>query len=126
MPFGLIPQGRNSAQPGFGSCQKGEGMNINKFTEKSQEALASAQQLANSNGQQQIDVEHLLLSLLEQQDGLAPAILRKANVNLEELRDRARRQVERLPRVSSPSGEPGGITLTGRLNQVLNKAEDEA
>lgn len=108
------------------SCQKGGLMNLNRFTEKAQEALASAQQLASKSGQQQIDVEHLLLSLLEQQDGLAPAIIRKANVNLEDLRLRARRLVERLPQVSSGGGEPGQIYLTGRLNQLLNKAEDEA
>ena len=53
-------------------------MDINRFTEKAQEALTAAQQRAARAGQQQVDVEHLLAALLEQEQGLASAVLRKA------------------------------------------------
>jgi ATP-dependent Clp protease ATP-binding subunit ClpB len=99
-------------------------MDINRFTEKAQEALAAAQRRAQRGGQQQVDVEHLLLALLEQEPGLAPAILRKANANLDGLRRRAEQEVERLPRVSSGGEE--NVYVSGRLNRVLGRAEDEA
>ena len=56
-------------------------MDINRFTEKAQEAIRSAQSKAVRYGHQQIDVEHLLAALLEQENGLAPSILNKAGVN---------------------------------------------
>src|ERR1044071_6098435 len=56
-------------------------MDINRFTEKAQEAIRSAQSKAVRYGQQQIDVEHLLAALLEQEGGLAASILLKAGVN---------------------------------------------
>jgi len=99
-------------------------MDINRFTEKAQEALAAAQRRAQRGGQQQVDVEHLLLALLEQEPGLAPSILRKANVDLDGLRRRAEQEVERLPRVSSGGEE--NVYVSGRLNRVLGRAEDEA
>ena len=61
-------------------------MDINKFTEKLQEALSSAQTEAVRHGHQQVDVEHLLLALLVQDGGLATSILNKANVDVERLR----------------------------------------
>src|ERR1700722_3766001 len=100
-------------------------MDINRFTEKAQEALADAQRRASRGGQQQVDVEHLFLSLLEQDGGLAPSILRKANINLDALRGRAEQEISRLPKVST-SGESDRISITGRLNRVLSRAEDEA
>ena len=53
-------------------------MDLNRFTEKAREAVASAKQLAVQYGQQQIDVEYVLLARLEQQDGLASKVLEKA------------------------------------------------
>ncbi len=72
-----------------------------------------------------MDVEHLLLSLLLQEGGLAPSILSKANVDPENLRALAERMVERLPKVSG-SGDSGQFYATGRLNRVLAQAEKEA
>ncbi len=97
-------------------------MDINRFTEKAQEALQAAQKIAARHEQQHVDVEHLLLALLQQEPGLAPAILRKANVNLDSLRQRAEREVDRLPKVGGATAE----SLSSRLVRVLNKAEDEA
>jgi ATP-dependent Clp protease ATP-binding subunit ClpB len=100
-------------------------MDINRFTEKAQEALSAAQARATRNGQQNVDVEHVLLALLEQEGGLAPAILRKANVPVDRLRARVETEVDRLPRVSG-SGDSGQVYVSGRLNRLLVKAEDEA
>ncbi len=101
-------------------------MDFNRFTEKAQDAVREAQSLAVRYGNQQIDVEHLLASLLQQQDGLAPAILSKAGVNLEGLRRRVEQEIERLPKVSGPAGGPDQVYITGRLNRLLTQAEDEA
>ncbi|HEY7315143.1 MAG TPA: ATP-dependent chaperone ClpB [Gemmataceae bacterium] len=97
-------------------------MDINRFTEKAQESLQDAQRLAARNGQQHVDVEHLLVALLNQEPGLAASILRKTNVNLDGLKRRAQQEVERLPRVS----EGGGESISSRLNRILMQAEDEA
>jgi ATP-dependent Clp protease ATP-binding subunit ClpB len=101
-------------------------MDINKFTEKAREALQGAQKLAIRMSHQQIDDEHLLLALLDQEGGLTPAILKKAGVAPEALTIRLQRELEKLPRVSGASGSPDNFYLTGRLNKLLTLAEDEA
>jgi ATP-dependent Clp protease ATP-binding subunit ClpB len=101
-------------------------MDINRFTEKAQEALRGAQKLAVRFSQQQIDVEHLLLALLDQENGLAPAILSKAGLSVDALRIKAQRELEKLPRVSGGQGGPDQFYATGRLNRLLVQAEDEA
>jgi ATP-dependent Clp protease ATP-binding subunit ClpB len=101
-------------------------MDINRFTEKAREALQGAQKLAIRMSHQQIDNEHLLLSLLDQEGGLTPAILKKAGVAPEALTIRVQRELEKLPRVSGASGSPDNFYLTGRLNKLLTLAEDEA
>jgi ATP-dependent Clp protease ATP-binding subunit ClpB len=101
-------------------------MDINRFTEKAREALQNAQKLAVRMSHQQIDDEHLLLALLDQEGGLTPAILKKAGVAPEALTIRVQRELEKLPRVSTPSGAPDNFYLTGRLNKLLTQAEDEA
>ncbi len=101
-------------------------MDINRFTEKAQQALQAAQSKATRYGNQQIDVEHLLAALLEQEGGLAPAVLNKAEIRVDALRDRLERELERLPKVSGPGGAPDQLYVTGRLNRLLTQAEDEA
>jgi ATP-dependent Clp protease ATP-binding subunit ClpB len=101
-------------------------MDINRLTEKAQEALQAAHQRAVRGGQQQVDVEHLFLALLEQEPGLATSILRKANINIDGLKRRLAQEVDRLPKVSSPSGESDNVSITGRLNRLFARAEDEA
>ncbi len=66
-------------------------MDINRFTEKAQQALQAAQSKATRLSHQQIDVEHLLAALLEQEQGLAPAILAKAGISPEQLAERVNR-----------------------------------
>src|SRR5467141_851087 len=101
-------------------------MDINRFTEKAQKALQAAHQRATRLGQQQVDVEHLLGALLEQEPGLALSILRKADINVDSLKRRVVQELERFPRVSGAEGAADQIYLTARLNRLANQAADEA
>ncbi|HVX66560.1 MAG TPA: Clp protease N-terminal domain-containing protein, partial [Bryobacteraceae bacterium] len=101
-------------------------MDLNRFTEKAQDALRAAQSKAVRYGNQQFDIEHVLAALLEESEGLAPAILAKAGVPAAELRRRVEQEIERLPKVSGPGSGPDQMYVTGRLNRLLTQAEDEA
>src|SRR3989441_8259663 len=101
-------------------------MDINKLTEKLQEALSSAQSKAVQYSHQQVDVEHLLLALLEQERGLATSILNKANIEVDNLRQRIEQELAKVPKVSGSAGGPDQVYVTGRLNKVLTQAEDES
>src|SRR2546426_2889712 len=81
-------------------------MDINKLTEKLQEALSSAQSKAVQYSHQQVDVEHLLLALLEQERGLATSILNKANIEVDNLRQRIEQELAKVPKVSGSAGGP--------------------
>jgi ATP-dependent Clp protease ATP-binding subunit ClpB len=101
-------------------------MNIERFTAKAQEALQGAQKLAVKANHQEIDVEHLALSLVEQPEGLTGAILQKAGVTVPAVRVQLERQLEKLPRVSGTPGSAENFKTSGRLYKVLVNAEDEA
>ncbi|HEY7785489.1 MAG TPA: ATP-dependent chaperone ClpB, partial [Pyrinomonadaceae bacterium] len=101
-------------------------MDLNRLTEKAQEALRAAQSEATRLGHQQIDVEHLLLTMLQQEGGLAKSILDKSAVDPDLVRTRVEAELARLPKVSSSTGGPGDVYITQRLNRLLVKAEDEA
>jgi ATP-dependent Clp protease ATP-binding subunit ClpB len=101
-------------------------MDINRLTEKTQEALQAAQSEALRRGNQQVDVEHLLIALLQQEGGLAASILKRAGANIEALTARLDQDLDRLPKVSGPTGAPEQIYVTARLNKLFTKAEDEA
>src|SRR4051812_18697710 len=102
-------------------------MDLNRFTQKAQEAISGAQTKALRYGHQQVDVEHLLALLLEQEGGLATSILNRADINAESLRQRVEQELERMPKVSGPGGgTPDQVYITGRLNQLLAQADDEA
>jgi ATP-dependent Clp protease ATP-binding subunit ClpB len=101
-------------------------MDMNRFTEKAQEALSAAQSKAIRSSHQQVDVEHLLSALLEQERGLAASILTRASVPIEALKRRVEQDLDRLPKVSSPSGGADQVYITGRLTRHLTQAEDEA
>ena len=100
-------------------------MDINRFTEMAQGALQSAQLLAGEYGHQQIESEHLLLALVRQQDGVAPQILAKLNVDPVSVTNEAERAISRIPRVTG-SGASGTVYLSSRLNDLLSTAESEA
>lgn len=100
-------------------------MDPNRFTEKTQQALMSAQNLAARENNQQIEVEHLLLALLEQEGGLTASVLTKAGVDLARSARLIKEEIGRFPKVTSPSGGASQIYISGRLNKILALAEDE-
>jgi ATP-dependent Clp protease ATP-binding subunit ClpB len=97
-------------------------MNINRYTEKAQEAILTAQQLAEREGHAEILPEHLLLALLEQKEGIVPEIVRKMNPDPMALAAAVRTELNRLPRAHGGSQ----VGLSSRLNQVFTAAEQEA
>src|SRR5579864_4884581 len=101
-------------------------MDFNRFTEKLQEAFHAAQSLASQRGQQQLDVEHLLVALLEQENGLAPSILLKAQTNLETVHARLMQELDKLPRVSGSATSADQVYITSRLQKLLDRAQNEA
>ncbi len=101
-------------------------MDFNRFTEKLQEAIRAAQAIAVQHGNQQIDTEHLMLALLDQQGGLAPSILNKADIRVEAIRTRFQQEVDRMPKVSGSGGSPDQVYVTNRITKLLSQAEEEA
>ncbi|ANJ08014.1 ATP-dependent chaperone ClpB [Streptomyces parvulus] len=101
-------------------------MDMNRLTQKSQEALQEAQTAAARMGQTEVDGEHLLLALLDQEDGLIPRLLQHAGAEPNELREAVRDELSRRPRVTGPGAAPGQVFVTQRLAGLLDTAEQEA
>jgi ATP-dependent Clp protease ATP-binding subunit ClpB len=101
-------------------------MDINRFTQKAQEAISSAQTKAARYGHQQVDVEHLLASLLDQEGGLASSIFGKLSIHMDGLKRRVEQELERMPRVSQSAGAADQVYVTSRLNSLLAQADGEA
>lgn len=101
-------------------------MDMNKLTQKSQEALSNAQTKAVRLGHQEVDSEHLLAALLEQPDGLAPRLLQRMEIAPLPLQQAVEQDLSRRPRVSGGGGEAGKIYITQQLQQAMVRAEDEA
>ena len=80
-------------------------MDPNRLTEKAQDVIRQAQSLAQRQGQQQIDVEHVAVALLGQDGGVAVRIVEKAGGNPAALIQRLQQAVERMPRVSGPGAQ---------------------
>src|SRR5687767_6437017 len=101
-------------------------MDFNRLTEKVQQALQAAQSTALRYSHQQIDVEHLVSALLDQEGGLATSLLNKANIQVEPLRRRVGQELDKIPKVTSAAGAPNQVYVTNRLTQLFMAAEDEA
>ena len=101
-------------------------MDFNRLTEKSQEAIRQAQSIAIGHGNQQVDVEHLLLAMLEQEGGLAPSILLRADISLEALHKRLKAEIDKLPKVSGGATGADQVYVTTRLSRLLTDAEEQA
>jgi ATP-dependent Clp protease ATP-binding subunit ClpB len=97
-------------------------MNINKYTEKAQEAVLGAQQLADREGHAEILPEHLLVTLIEQREGIVPSIIQKIGADPAAVATAVRGELGRLPRAHGGSQ----VTLSPRLRQVTDAAEQEA
>ena len=101
-------------------------MDPNKLTQKSQEAVQAAQTRATRTGHAEVDGEHVLISLLEQADGLFPRILQRMDVPVEALANEVERELERRPKVSGPGTEAGKVYVTQRFQKLFVNAEDQA
>ena len=97
-------------------------MNINKFTQKSMESVQNCEKLAYEYGNQQIDQEHLLYSLLTLEDSLILKLITKMGIQGEMFTGEAGQALEKLPKVSGG----GQLYISNDLNKVLINAEDEA
>ena len=100
-------------------------MDLNKFTQKSQEALSEAQNIATRYNNQQVEVEHLALSLV-QQEGLVSDLLQRGGVDIKSYKDAIIAEVKKIPQVSGPGAQSGQVYVTQRLNSLLVKAQDLA
>ena len=100
-------------------------MDLNQFTQKAREGFMEAQAEARRRHHQQIDVWHLLFSLLNQHDGIVPAILEKLNVTPGAVTLAVGRELDRLPAVTG-SVDATNIYITQALQDAINKAEAAA
>jgi ATP-dependent Clp protease ATP-binding subunit ClpB len=98
-------------------------MRFDKFTTKFQQAFADAQSLAVGNDNPYIEPQHLLLALIDQQDGGTASILAKAGVNVQPLRQALRSSIDRLPKVEGHGGE---VNVSRELSNLFNLTDKEA
>ena len=101
-------------------------MDMNKLTRKSQEALAAAQATASEYNHQQVDAEHLLLALINDNGGLIPQLLKRMDINTEMLEKSVEEELTKIPRVTGGGVEQGKIYITNRLENVFTKAAEFA
>ncbi|MEG4502510.1 ATP-dependent chaperone ClpB [Microcoleus sp. F6_B4] len=94
--------------------------NPNQFTEKAWEALARTPEIVKAGQQQQLESEHLMKALLEQESGLASSLFNKAGVSVAKLRDRTDEFISRQPRIT---GSGGNVYLGRSLDTLLDRAE---
>ena len=99
-------------------------MNFNKFTVKAQEAVQQAQEIATSYGHQTLEPDHVLAALIQDAEGLVPALLQKAGANTNFLKIKAHESLERLPKVQGAT--LSGLQASAGLVRVFERAQQEA
>src|SRR5690349_16934155 len=99
-------------------------MQPDKFTMKTQEALQNAQALAHDRSHQEIDGEHLLLTMVQQEDSLIPPLLQKLGVNLNQLTSELESELSRRVKVQGTSSRD--VYWSNNLKKALDTAEKEA
>ena len=97
-------------------------MRFDQFTFKAQEVIQNAQKQAEEMQHQAVDVEHLLLALVEQTDGILLPVLQKVGASPRQIAASLRQELGKLPKVYGPSQ----TYMTPRLNEVFKRAQDEA
>jgi len=100
-------------------------MDLNKLTEKSQDALRAAQSIAVQNSNNQLDADHLFAALLRQEKGLIPSLLKRANIPVDTFSLRVVQELDKLPKVSNPPNAES-LYVTTRLTKIVSDAETEA
>lgn len=98
-------------------------MNVQKLTKKSIETVQSAQDMAIEYQNMQIEQEHLLFSLLNQEDGLIPELLKKSGTDAESLKTAVLKLIENMPKVTGSGREPDKIYVSQDVDRILNDAE---
>src|SRR3981189_1075190 len=98
-------------------------MDPNKLTQKTQEALHDAQTKALRYGHTEVDVEHMLLALLDQPEGLIPRLLVRAGVDCAPLRPALERPRESRRRSSGPGAAPGEVYVSRALSQLFDASQ---
>jgi ATP-dependent Clp protease ATP-binding subunit ClpB len=96
-------------------------MNLNKFTEKAQEAVMTAQNLASEGTHAEITPEHLLVALVEQENGIVPSLLRKMTLDPRNVATEARKLLDSLPKAYGAD-----VRLSPRMNLIVQSAQAEA
>src|SRR6266508_2197363 len=97
-------------------------MRIDRYTQKMQEALQAAQDLASQLNNSEITNEHFLSALLDQSDGIARPLLEKIGANVDQLQERLRAELERRPKIH---GSAADLRISNELRNVLDSAEKE-
>ena len=101
-------------------------MNLNQFTQKSLEAVQTAQTLAQTYGNQQIEQPHVMLALLQQENGLVPQLLTGMGITVPSFTAAVKAEVEKLPKVSGGGREAGKVYISQGVDRALNTAEETA
>ncbi|HTA09687.1 MAG TPA: Clp protease N-terminal domain-containing protein, partial [Streptosporangiaceae bacterium] len=101
-------------------------MDPNRLTQKSQEALHDAQTKALRFGHSEVDVDHLLLALLDQPEGIVPRLVSQVGADPDLLHKELDAALERRPRVSGPGAAPGQVNITQQLSRLLDDSEQQA
>lgn len=101
-------------------------MDLSKFTERSQELIASAQQIAESNQHQQVTPHHLFAALLDQSDGIGERVLERLEIPANDLREATDQLIATTPRVTGPGSEAGTIYLDADSAKALADAVTQA
>ena len=101
-------------------------MNMNQFTQKSLEAVQSAQTLATEYGNQQIEQVHLLCALVEQEGGFVPQLLTHMGMTVESFDAALRHEVEKLPKVSGSGRRADQVYISSGVDQAMNAALEVA
>ncbi|MCA1188759.1 MULTISPECIES: ATP-dependent chaperone ClpB [unclassified Saccharopolyspora] len=101
-------------------------MDMNRLTQKSQEALQAAQTIATEHGHTEVDGEHLLLALLDQSEGIVPRVVERVGADPGVLRDDVEKDLSQLPKVTGPGAQPGQVYVSQRSSRLLDAAERES
>ena len=101
-------------------------MNQKNFTQKSQEALQAAQTLSMEYGNPQIEQEHLLYTLLDQENGLIPQLVTSMGPDPASLKAAVKAEIERLPKVGGSGREPGRVYVSRDMDRTLTQADQVA
>ena len=101
-------------------------MNMNQFTQKSLAAIQGAQDLAQEYGQQQIEQQHLLLALLNDEQGFIPQLLTAMGMTVPSFQAAVKAEVEKLPKVSGSGREADKVYVAQDVDKALKAAESAA